>query len=43
MKYIIYEFHPRLVQGEYKIFIIKERELGLMEYRTANVNNVICK
>lgn len=37
-----YEFHFRLVKGEYKIFIIKKGELGLMECRTTNVD-VICE
>ena len=31
-----YKFHFRLLKGEYKIFIIKEGELDLMEYRTTN-------
>ena len=42
MKHIIYEFHFRLIKGEYKIFITKKGELGLMEWRTTNID-VICK
>lgn len=43
VKHTIYEFYFRLVKGEYKTCIIKKGELGLVELRTTNVDDVMFK